>query len=229
MPQKLYFGVDVGGTFTKVALVDAKGRLIAKSKVSSAGFSDKVFFVKTLRAEIYSILKDNRLSYGQVDGIGVGLPGPVDFKSGVVLSLTNIAGWDRFPLRSYLARYFHAPVFIENDANCMALAEARMGAAAGSRYSLCVTLGTGVGGGIILGSRIYRSPYFLGGEIGHMPINESGPKCNCRGIACLERYVGNRYVLERAKKVFGNNITLERLSALGRSGNKKAIAIWRDS
>ncbi len=229
MPQKLYFGVDVGGTFTKIALVDAKGRLIAKSRVSSAGFSDKVFFVKTLRSAIYSILSDSKFSYRQVDGIGVGLPGPVDFKRGVVLSLTNIEGWDRFPLRAYLGRYFDAPVFIENDANCMALAESRMGAAAGSRYSLCVTLGTGVGGGVILDGKIYRGPYFLGGEIGHMPISADGPVCQCGGRACLEKYVGNRYLLERAKRVFRKSIPLEEISGMADSGNKKAVEFWKET
>ena len=67
------------------------------------------------------------------------------------------------------------------------------------------------------------------GEIGHMPINETGPFCNCGGIACLERYIGNRYILERAKKIFGKNITLERVTELAGSGNKKAAAIWRDT
>ncbi len=85
-----------------------------------------------------------------------------------------------------------------------------------------------MGGGIIINGKLYRGGSMTAGEIGHMPINESGPKCNCRGIACLERYVGNRYILERAKKVFGTSITLERLSALARSRDKKSIAIWTD-
>ncbi|HQP91772.1 MAG TPA: ROK family protein, partial [Candidatus Omnitrophota bacterium] len=149
MRDSLFFGVDVGGTFTKIALVDSKGRLIAKSKISSDGFSNKGFFARTLKAAFVSMLAANKLTFRHVKAIGVGLPGPVDFDKGLVLSLTNIRGWNLFPLRSYLEKSFKIPVFIENDANCMALAEVRAGAAKGASYASCVTLGTGVGGGII--------------------------------------------------------------------------------
>jgi predicted NBD/HSP70 family sugar kinase len=85
-----------------------------------------------------------------------------------------------------------------------------------------------VGGGIIINGKLYRGGSMAAGEIGHMPINEIGPRCNCRGIACLERYIGNRYILKRAKKVFGNSVTLPKLNELASSGNKRAKAIWLD-
>ena len=115
-----------------------------------------------------------------------------------------------------------------SDLNLMALAEHRLGAAKGSRNAVCLTLGTGVGGGIIIAGRLYRGSSFAAGEIGHMPINEKGPRCNCGGIACLERYIGNRYILKRAKKAFGSDITLEALTKLAKGGNNKAISIWTD-
>lgn len=229
MPQKLFFGVDVGGTFTKVALVDDKSRLIAKDKFSSEGFSNKPFFAKTLKTNLSSILAEHGFSLKDVRGLGIGVPGPVDFDKGVVLSLTNIRGWDRFPLAAFLKRYFSVPVLIENDANCMALAEARLGAARGVSSALCVTLGTGVGGGLILGKRIYRSPYFLGGEVGHMPISVKGPVCQCGGRGCLERFVGNRALLKKARVLFKKDISLEEVTRLADRHDEKASAFWQET
>lgn len=229
MSQKYFFGVDVGGTFTKVALVDEKLRLIAKDKFSSAGFSNKPFFAKTLKQNLYSILAQQGIPAAGIRGIGVGVPGPVDFQKGVVLSLTNIGGWDRFPLAGFLKKHFPFPVLVENDANCMALAETRLGAARGASCALCVTLGTGVGGGIILGKEIYRGPYFLGGEIGHMPLSSDGPACQCGGKGCLERFVGNRALESKARSLFGRAISLEDVSRLAKKRDPKALAFWRQA
>ncbi|HAJ57387.1 MAG TPA: hypothetical protein DCL35_06420 [Candidatus Omnitrophica bacterium] len=229
MAQRLFFGVDVGGTFTKIALVDEKSRLLAKSKFSSEGFSNKAFFAKTLRANILSILSEHKLALRHLKGIGIGLPGPVDFDKGIVLSLTNIKGWNRFPLSAYLRRYFSVPVFIDNDANCMGLAESRLGAARGTSYALCLTLGTGVGGALILDRQIYRSSYFLSAEVGHIPVVLDGPKCSCGGRGCLERFVGNRALLSAARRVFKKDMSLEEVSCLAAKGDLRALKIWRDA
>ena len=209
MKKKFYLGIDVGATFTKIALVDDKSRIVAKTKISSRGFSRKDIFVNGLKNEISRLLSAQGLSFSKVKGMGLGLPGPIDSPRGVVLSLTNITGWKNFPLAGYLRRSFSMPVFIENDANCMALAESRIGAAKGASFAFCLTLGTGVGGGLIMDREIYRSPYFLGGEIGHVPVTFKGPPCPCGGFACLERYVGNRAILARARKRFKKNVSLE--------------------
>lgn len=228
MKKAFYFGVDIGATFTKMALVDEKCRIVAREKVSSRGFSNKAFFVKTIKKSFNNILSKEGLRAPQVKAMGIGLPGPVDFKKGIVLSLTNIRGWHNFHLAAYLKKFFSVPVFIENDANCMALAESRIGAAKGASYVLCVTLGTGVGGGLILNREIYRSPYFLGGEIGHVPIAIDGPKCECGGFACLERYAGNQAIKRLIRKEFKKDISLEEASSLARKGDLKAKKIWED-
>jgi glucokinase len=227
MTKSLYFGVDVGGTFTKTALVDAWGRLILKSKIASHGFSNKSFFAKSLKDNLLSLLGQARSGATNVKGVGIGLPGPVDFDKGVVLSLTNIKGWSRFPLAAYLKKTFSCPVLIENDANCMALAEARCGAARGLSCALCLTLGTGVGGGLIIDKNIYRSPYFLGGEVGHIPLSLKGPVCACGGRGCLERYVGNRALLAQAKGLFKKSLSLEEVSRLVSRKDPRALSFWR--
>ena len=177
MGRKYFLGIDVGGTFTKAALVGENGRLLVKQQISSKNFSDKAFFAHQIKRIFSSLVKIQKIRSSDVKAIGIGLPGPVDSKRGVVLSLTNIKKWDNFALVSYLKDFFSMPLFIENDANCMTLAESRLGAARGASFALCLTLGTGVGAGLILNNEIYRGPYFLGGEIGHIPMALEGPRC----------------------------------------------------
>jgi glucokinase len=104
-----------------------------------------------------------------------------------------------------------------------------MGSARNFKNALCLTLGTGVGSGIILSGDLYRGPDNAAGEIGHMPINERGPRCNCGGRACLEAYIGNRRLLREAKKLFKRNISLEELTAQAKKQNKQALRIWHEA
>jgi len=218
-------GVDLGATFVKMGIVDSNGRVYSRRKIETPARAKKALLIDAI---IYNIRDIIRVSGKKIYGVGIGVPGPVDSKKGVVHYFPNIKGWNEVPLKAILQKKLGMAVELDNDVNAMTLGEFVFGAGKRCDNLVCVTLGTGVGGGIIINGKLYRGGSMAAGEIGHMPINEIGPRCNCRGIACLERYVGNKYILERAKKVFGNNITLERLSSLGRSGNKKSIAIWRD-
>ncbi|MDD5020093.1 MAG: ROK family protein [Candidatus Omnitrophica bacterium] len=228
MKKAYYFGVDVGGTFTKAALVDAAGKILSRIQVSSAGFNNKAYFAETLYRAVLRLALEARIPLRSVRGMGIGLPGPVDAQRGIILSLTNIRGWSHFSLVRFLKGRVPFPVFIENDANCMALAESRIGAAKGASFALCLTLGTGVGGGLILDREIYRGPFFLGGEVGHMPLDAHGPVCECGGTGCLERYVGNQAIAARARKVFGRDVRLEDMSRMARSGDRRAGKVWKD-
>lgn len=229
MPKNLYLGVDVGGTFTKAALVDGKGKVVSRTQIPSKDFNNIKYFASKLRETSRLLVSAAGLSLKHVKAMGIGFPGPVDFKSGVIISLTNIPGWKLLPVKKILKPYLSFPVFAENDANCMALAESRVGAAKGVSCALCLTLGTGVGGGLILGGEIYRGPFFFGGEIGHMPLSVKGPACCCGGNSCLEQYVGNKAILAKAKKVFSKDICLEELSGMARKGDKRAGAIWEET
>ena len=218
-------GVDLGATFVKMGIVDSKGRVYSRRKIETPKGAKKFPLIDAI---IYNIKDIIRESGKTIRGVGIGVPGPVDSQKGIVHYFPNIKGWKEVPLKAILQKKLSMRVELDNDVNAMTLGEFVFGAGKGSDNLVCITLGTGVGGGIIINGKLYRGGSMTAGEIGHMPINESGPKCNCRGIACLERYVGNRYILERAKKVFGTSITLERLSALARSRDKKSIAIWTD-
>lgn len=229
MKKEYFIGVDVGGTFTKAALVNRKGKVLSRAQVSSRGFSRKQYFAKTLHDISLRLAATAHISFDEISAMGVGLPGPIDSEQGIILSLTNIKGWNHFHLAGFLKKYLPFPVYVDNDANCMALAESRLGAARGARFALCLTLGTGVGGALILDNDIYRGPFFLGGEIGHMPICVSGPRCECGGIGCLERYVGNQAIASRVRRIFGKTVPLEEVSRLARRGHAKAQKVWQEA
>ena len=228
MSKGLKIGIDLGGTRVKMGLVDQRGKVIHRREISTPFNVKQADLITSLVVNIGDIIKKAGVRKGQVLGVGIGVPGPVDSKKGIVRYFPNIKGWEGVPLRSILERRLGLKVSLDNDVNAMTLAEHKFGAGKGALNLICLTLGTGVGGGIIINGGIYRGSTMCAGEIGHVPINEKGPRCNCRGIACLERYVGNRYILTRARRVFGKSITLEHLSGLARKGNKSALAIWRD-
>lgn len=226
MAKKFTVGADLGGTNLKIAVLDSKYKIVEKEILNTRKFRIKKDLILAITAAVSSILERNNLAKNNILGLGLGLPGLVDSNKGIVHILPNIHGWKEVALRSILERKLKLKVVIDNDAKLMALAEYKMGAGKNSRNALCLTLGTGVGGGIILEGKLYRGSNNASGEIGHLPINEEGPLCNCGGRACLESYIGNNRILAQAKKIFGKNITLEELSALAENKNRRALAVW---
>lgn len=238
-------GVDFGGTNVKLALVCFSGDSFKIEGFSS--FQTKNYkkdeLIEQLVIRIIKLKAESTYKGNRVRGVGIGVPGRVDFDKGIVFDLTNVAGWKNVHLREALNLKVKIPVLVDNDANLMALAESKFGAAKGHKDCLCVTMGTGVGGGIVLGGKIYRGMNFAAGEIGHMTINENGPLCVCGGKGCVERYVGNRYILEEAvtrlrngaKSIIKNklddkysNITLEMLSDAARKKDPFSVLIWQE-
>jgi glucokinase len=229
MRKKFIIGVDLGGTNLKAALLDPQCRIRQKKVLSTKSFINKEGLILGIVAAILRVIKENGLNKEDILGIGLGLPGPTDIKNGLVHFFPNIPGFKNVSLGAILRKKTGLPIFLDNDANLMCLAEQKLGAARGFRNVLCMTLGTGVGGGLILQGRLYRGSAFAAGEAGHIPINENGPRCNCGGIACLETYIGNKRILNQAAKLFKRNISLEELSALAEKKNKKAVGIWQEA
>jgi len=228
MDKKYSAGIDLGATNIKAGLI-LGNKILVKKVVPTADFPSREKLINALCEQTNQLLKQSGVSKNNLAGIGIGVPGPVDSIRGIVRYFPNIKGWHNVALKQILQKKTGLPVFIDNDANLMTLAEGRLGAAKGKKNVIGITLGTGVGGGILVNGCLYRGSSLSAGEIGHMPINERGPSCACGGKACLERYVGNKYILEKARKAFGNNITLEELSSLANRGNNQAIKIWRDT
>jgi glucokinase len=168
--------------------------------------------------------------------LGVGMPGFVDFESGIVHSLTNVRGWKEVALRQILQERTGLPSVIENDAKSMTYAEWRHGAARGKRNVVCVTLGTGVGGGLILEGRLYRGSAFGAGEIGQASIDADGLPGNYGNLGALEKYVGNAQIVERAAEMYAaslqgapeGELTPLTLKQAAERGDPVAIALWKE-
>jgi len=226
MKPRFIIAIDLGGTNLKIALLSLKYSVTDKAILHTRRFTRKDVLIWAIIESIEELLADNNLKISNVLGLGLGLPGPIDTQGGIVHFFPNIPGWKEVPLRRILEKRLGIPVFMDNDANLMSLAEQRLGAARGFSNIFCLTLGTGVGGGIIINGEVYRSADNATGEIGHLPLNEDGPRCNCGGVACLESYIGNKKILKEAEIVFGRPLPLEEVSAMAKRGNRKAINIW---
>ena len=229
MLKKFIIAVDLGGTNLKIAILDLKFNIRRKEVLSTRKFARKEDLIAAIESGIRNIISYSALKQSSILGIGLGLPGPVDSKKGIVHFFPNIPGWREVNLKNILEKRLSLPVYLDNDAKLMALAEYRLGQARHFKNVLCITLGTGVGGGIILEDKLYRGADNASGEIGHLPVNITGPRCNCGAVGCLESYVGNNRIKSQAKKVFFKSISLEELSVLAKNKNQKAIKIWQEA
>jgi glucokinase len=229
--KKYVVGVDVGGTNIKLGLVHPRGFVIARSHFPTKPFSSsKKKLIGVLAREIEKIISSEGLKHKDIAGIGIGLPGLIDYDRGVVLFLPNIPGWKNVPLKSILEKKLKLPVFVENDVKLITLAEWRFGAGKGVKNLICMTLGTGVGSGLILDNRLYRGAANAAGELGHVPLNEKGPACNCGGFGCFERYVGNKALFILAGQIMNKpDMTTQKMFALAEKGQTKALKFWREA
>jgi len=188
-------GIDLGGTNIKIGLVDGTGRVKARRLLlthASAGPNQALERI----GEVIAGLCEKR----RVASVGIGIAGLVDHDAGIVRVPPNLPGWNGTPVKRMLEKLTGLPVYCANDANAVALGEWLCGAGRGLNHLLCVTLGTGVGGGIIADGRLLTGANDAAGEIGHTAIFADGLPCPCGHNGCVERYVGARYVEDRARK-----------------------------
>ncbi len=226
MVKRFIIAIDLGGTNLKCALLDSSLKIKAKSSFSTKSFDNKSKLICGIVDSVDSFILNQSLKRSAILGVGIGVPGLVDTLKGVVHFLPNIPGWREVKLKKILEEKTKLPVFIDNDAKLMTLAEHEVGAAKKYKNALCLTLGTGVGGGLIINHLLYRGPDNASGEAGHLPLNEKGPLCGCGAQGCLETYVGNHKIIKDARKLFGPKITLERVSQLARQNNPQALNFW---
>ena len=182
-----YIGIDIGGTNLKAGLVNDEGSILAMEKRKIAEISDQKALVEALVALTQSLTERGGLTPEQIRSVGVGVPGAVEIHSGAVLYTCNLP-LRNVPLRKLFHRYLPYPLYVENDANCAALAEYYAGAGKGSKRFVTITLGTGVGAGILHNGQIYHGANGMAGEVGHMSIVYHGEPCPCGRRGCWERY-----------------------------------------
>ena len=192
-------GIDFGGTFIKMALVNEKGVIQSRAKIPTKeavgldGWMDAVGKgLEQLKGKAGGSVED-------LAGVGVGVPGFVDYERGFIYDLANVPGWTGVHLAPQLEKRFNLRVRIDNDVNAMALGECTYGAGRAYEHAVFATLGTGVGGGLLINNKLYRGAYSMAGEIGHMSIHMDGVK-SPQGRGGLEQYIGNRRIVERTVK-----------------------------
>jgi glucokinase len=188
-------GIDIGGTNTKIGLVDRTGRVRARRVIPTRAASGPTRALKRIADVIAGLRKRRRVA-----SVGIGIAGLVDHKAGIVRVPPNLPGWNGTPVKKTLEALTGLPVYCANDANVVALGEWLCGAGRRSRHMLCVTLGTGVGGGIVADGRLLTGANGAAGEIGHTAIFADGLPCRCGHNGCVERYVGAGYLEDRARK-----------------------------
>ncbi len=188
---------DVGGTNTRMAIVTGNGDILTLLKKSTHCKEGKDEMIRFLVSFARETIEESRLPGEKICGMGIGFPGPLNAETGIIFNPPNLNGWDGVPLREILRRELRVPVSIENDANAAALGEWWKGAGAGTNSLFCITLGTGVGGGIILDGKVWHGASSIAGEIGHTTVMRDGVKCKCGNTGCLEVYACSGGILKR--------------------------------
>ena len=187
--MSLYIGLDLGGTFLKYSLGDEKGKLLHKAKCPSHGQETADVIFETIFTAIEELLSMARQEGKTVEAIGMGSPSVIDVDNGKLIGKSpNLPYWVDIEIAKTIQQKFSIPTYVDNDANIMTVAEMQIGAGKGYKNSICVTVGTGVGGGLYINGEIYRGSWFAGAEIGHIVIEVDGKYCTCGGRGCLEEY-----------------------------------------
>ena len=216
-------GIDIGGTSAKIGIVDKENRVIAETKVVT-GVKKAEEIIENIAKAALQLMEEHNISMEQCGKVGVGVPGLVDKKEGMVLYSNNLQ-WENVKLAEEFKKYLPLPVSIANDADCAALGEAVAGAGRGVQNLVMLTLGTGVGGGVILNGQLFTGSILGGIELGHMVIHEKGELCTCGRRGCLEAYASATAMRREAKKVYGTSLEPLEIFEKANASDEKAKVI----
>ncbi len=198
---KSRIGIDVGGTNVKIALVDDKGKIIYSNSVPTRAEMGYEYTVSNIKHAIHDLLYETKLSTKDIEGIGFGFPGQVDYKAGIVRNAPNIPGWVDVPIATLIEDEFRVPTRVDNDVRCAALGELNYGAGRGCENLICITVGTGIGSGLIVNGKLVRGASNAAGEIGHIKMQmHGGPICGCGDTGCLEAFASGPSIVALAEE-----------------------------
>jgi glucokinase len=181
-------GVDLGGTNLRIAAVDSTGKVLEKVTLGTEVVRGRDRVIFEMCTAIQALAAKFRDTTGHLLGIGIGVPGIIEMQTGMLRESPNLPGWQDYPVRQEIEQRLGTSVVLENDANAAALGEKWLGAAANVDDMCMITLGTGVGGGVVLQGRIWHGMTGMAGELGHITADPSGPPCGCGGYGCVEQY-----------------------------------------
>jgi glucokinase len=192
-------GVDLGGTNLRIAAVSSEGSLLEKVTLGTQMAQGPDHLVNEMCAAIQRLTTQYRRG-GSFLGAGLGIPGAIDLDAGTIRKSANLPGWTGYPVRAEIERRLGAPVFLDNDGNVAALGEKWLGAGRDVSSMVMITLGTGIGGGIVLNGKIWHGMNGLSGEFGHNPVELEGVPCGCGSHGCAERYASASAVVRMARE-----------------------------
>ena len=236
---RFLIGVDMGGTNIRMGIVTPEGRVLKKTQYSIDISKKGLELIEELVSNLKNLIKKELKESNKLIGIGMGVAGAVDMKRGIVKESPNIKDLKGFTLRDFLKKRISYPIAIENDANAFTLGEGWVGAAKGCKHFCGITLGTGVGGGIVVAGKILHGTEGMGGEVGHIVINPEGPLCGCGGRGCLEVYASGTGIRRMALEAIGKGtlkwsggdpqqVTSENIFEAAQSGDITAKKIFNE-
>ena len=198
-------GIDLGGTFIKYALVSQSGEILFEGKLPVGGDATREDTLDTIEKSIQKVVDEAAKKEIQLKGIGIGSPGVID--NGVVLGgADNLDRWENIDLGTIYSDKFGMPVFADNDANVMGLGEVAFGAAKDCSDVIFITVGTGIGGAIVINGQLYGGYKNRGGELGHLTIQHNGIDCSCGGRGCLEAYASTSALIQQYADKTGQDV-----------------------
>ena len=201
MNKKYRIGVDIGGTNIKIALVDREGKIVYSNTTPTRAEMGYEFTINNIKQAIKDLMKETNEDKNSIEAIGFGFPGQIDYVEGKVLILPNLPGWVNVPFRKIMEDEFQIPTYLDNDVRCAALGELNYGAGVGAKNLICITVGTGIGSGIILNGKLVRGASNVAGEIGHIKMTMGdGPLCGCGDYGCFEAYASGPNIVAMAKE-----------------------------
>lgn len=236
---KLYLGIDLGGTEVKIAVVSAEGKLREEARIPN----NVVSLPEEICGQIIERAKAMK-DFSKLSGTGIGVAGDIDQEHGIVRFSPNLPAWKNAGLRKMFGRALPRPIVVDNDANAAALGAYWLDAKGKVDNLICITLGTGVGGGLIINGKLYRGATGSAGEVGHMPFEPNGPICKCGSRGCIERYLGAPSLSLQAREevkmgksktivrlVDGrlNDITPQVIATAAQKGDHLAKKLWEDA
>lgn len=193
-------GIDVGGTNVKIALVDEQGKIIYSNSVPTYAKMGYEYTVNNIIQAIKDLMKETNTGSDSIEGIGFDFPGQIDYQNGIVKLAPNMPGWVNIPITKMIEDEFHIPTKIDNDVHCAALGEMKFGAGQDCKNFICITVGTGIGSGIVINGKLVRGASNAAGEIGHIKLQmEDGPICGCGDTGCFEAFASGPVIVAMAQ------------------------------
>ena len=218
--------VDMGGTKIAAALVSNSGKILHRERALTLAAAGPSAVMERLFGVIGTVLDQTNLKPTDIGGICIAAAGPIDMSKGMITNAPNLPGWDAIPLREIIKDRFKVDSYLLNDAKAAAVGEHEFGAGKGIDNLLCVTLGTGIGGGIIISGRLYLGQSGAAGEVGHMTIDVNGPRCVCGNVGCWELFAsGTAMEREAAKRLNSGELSSLQPLFKGAAGTVKAEQI----